>query len=503
MTTMETTTMSEPSEAMRLLMGLTMPDGRRFGEVAIDVQIADAKAILDPVAGGAAFHFITRPRGMSKTSDLAGMLLAILLTQQAPGTTSYGAAADQDQAALLIDSVAGFIERTPGLAGAVKITGRKVTATRTGATFEALAADLASSWGLRPAFLVVDEVAQHATGARAQRFFEALHSATGKEAARMVLLTSPGDDAHWSYRVLEHARQSPAWRTSETLGPVPWVDPAWLDEQRALLPAWMFTRLHEGRWVGADDRLTSIDALRACVTLDGPLPPDPRHDYVIALDIGLKNDRTVAAVCHMETLSGARRALGAHRPPSERERVLSAMGALDLRPSGFEVDERSDEVEPVRVVLDRMEVWQGSQKAPVRLAEVEAWLLQAHRSFGAPLVFDPYQAAGLSQRLNERGVTTHEFVFSSASTGRLAAVLHQLLRDGALALPDDPDLLEELSNVRLVERTPGVVRLDHDPGRHDDRAVTLAMAAAFLLSEAPRHQPVLEWNYSVLRRSRR
>ena len=33
---------------------------------------------------------------------------------------------------------------------------------------------------------------------------------------------------------------------------------------------------------------------------DGPQPPDPRHRYVIGLDLGLKHDRTVLAVCHAE-----------------------------------------------------------------------------------------------------------------------------------------------------------------------------------------------------------
>jgi len=41
-------------------------------------------------------------------------------------------------------------------------------------------------------------------------------------------------------------------------------------------------------------------------------------------------------------------------------------------------------------------------------------------------------------------------------------------------------------HVRLVEGSPGVVRLAHDSDRHDDMAVALAMAAAHLL-ERPVH----------------
>jgi hypothetical protein len=62
--------------------------------------------------------------------------------------------------------------------------------------------------------------------------------------------------------------------------------------------------------------------------------------------------------------------------------------------------------------------------------------------------------------------------------------LFRLLRDHQLALYDDPDLLDELANVRLVETSPGSYRIDHDPDKHDDRAISLALAAQHLLADA-------------------
>lgn len=482
-----------PSAALTQLAGLVLEDGRRWGDAATDHQLDDARAILDPQPGDPPFHFVTRPRGGSKTTDLGGMVLGVLLHRQPPGSTSYGAAADQDQAALLIESIAGFAERTPGLKGAVKVTGRKVTNLRNGATFEALATDLDSSWGLRPAFLVVDEIAQWPTGSRPQQFFAALHSATGKFGAPMVLLTSAGDDAHWSHRTLEHAKASTQWRVSEMPGPVPWADPVWLEEQRALLPEWQYQRLHENRWVGADDRLTSPGQLQACVTLDGPLLPVPGVDYVIAADLGIKNDRTVCVVMHLEDLGSAGPIGGGVTVKTERERMLDAMvrnGAISGSERSQRLGElglvRAPEATPVRVVLDRIEVWKGSKLRPVRIGDVESWLLQAHQSFNeAPVVLDPWQMTGVAQRLSTHGVDVTEFAFTSQSVGRLASTLHLLLRDGAMALPDDEDLLEELANVRLVEKGPGQIRMDHDPGRHDDRAIAVALAATHLLGRRP------------------
>ena len=78
-----------------------------------------------------------------------------------------------------------------------------------------------------------------------------------------------------------------------------------------------------------------------------------------------------------------------------------------------------------------------------------------------------------------------EHTFTAQSVSRLALRLHGAIRDRALALPDDAELLDELANVRLRETSPGVYRLDHDAGRHDDRAVALALAADYLLARVP------------------
>lgn len=40
-------------------------------------------------------------------------------------------------------------------------------------------------------------------------------------------------------------------------------------------------------------------------------------------------------------------------------------------------------------------------------------------------------------------------------------------------------------NVRLRETSPGVYRLDHDQGRHDDMAVAVGVAAFHLTSRKP------------------
>ena len=298
--------------------------------------------------------------------------------------------------------------------------------------------------GLRPWLLLIDEVCQWPSTPSARSFFEALTSATAKmRGGRMVLLSSAGDPAHWSRAVLEHALADRLWRVQEVPGPVPWLDPARVEEQRRRLPESSFRRLFLNQWVAGEDRVASVEDLRACVTLDGTQEPQEDIRYTIGVDLGLKRDRTAVAICHGERLRG---------------------------------DE--DPTVGARVVLDRMQVWQGSRLRPVKLDDVEEWVAAASQKFNrAKAIIDPWQSAGLQQRLLARGVPCEEFTFSAQSVGRLASTLTLLIRNHALALPDDTQLIDELANLRLRETSPGVYRVDHDPDKHDDRAIALAMAA--------------------------
>jgi hypothetical protein len=309
-------------------------------------------------------------------------------------------------------------------------------------------------------WITVDELPQWPDTKAARAMWDAAYSSIVKvPGMRFVTIGHAGVAGSWQHRLYEVLSSSGVWRVNDVPGPLPWIDPVLLEDQRRTLLASQFERRHLNRWGDGEDRLAPVEALRACVTLDGPLTPMPGVEYVVAVDLGLKNDRTVMVVAHLEELGTGRRL------------------APDALP----------EAVPVRVVLDRIEVLQGSRRAPVQIEVVESWLLQASASFnGAPIVMDPWQMAGSAQRLAARGLDVEEFTFSAQSVGRLAATLHALVRDGALALPDDEALIDELAHVRLVESSPGVVRMQHDSGRHDDRAVALALAAQHLLNRPPR-----------------
>ena len=429
--------------ALELLASL-MLDGGQWGDLATPWQRRDATAVFSP--RGPSLHFLTRPRGGSKTTDGAGYAVSLHLTEAPVGATSFVVAADASQAGLIIDSVRGFILRQPVLRTAMRVEARRVVFMADGervSSLEVVPADEASAYGLRPWLVIADELAVWPETPNAKGVWAAIVSALPKvPGSRAVVLTSAGSPSHWSHKVLEQARRSKSWRVSETPGPLAWIPKEVLDEQRQLLTESQFARLHENRWVAGEDRLTTPEQVRACVGHEGRLPPQPGMRYVLGLDVGLVNDRTVLTVAHGERRDG-----------------------------------------DVVVVVDHQEVWQGTKTNPVDLSDVEAVCRETLRQYPGRVIFDPWQSVHLAQRLRARGIRVEEFTFSSASVGRLALTLYRLLRDRLLDLPDDDDLVDELSSVVLRENQPGSYRIDTTGEGHDDRVISLALCAQKLASQ--------------------
>jgi phage terminase large subunit-like protein len=441
------------ASSIALLSRLVLEDDRTWGQIAEDLQWEDALAILNP-ASVTPFHFLTRARGRSKTTDLAAIVLVVMLTQSRPGDRLYALAADQAQGTLLVDSIRGFISRTPGLAHVARVN-RYTVVTPGDVQFEALAADAAGAWGLRPAFLVIDEIAWWAETPTTQKLWEATYTAMHKvPGSRLVVLTTAGDPAHFSYQLRERADASPLWRLHEVPGPPPWADQARLDEERATLTDSAWRRLFLNQWTTGNDRLTNLDEVTACLRDDPePLSPRTRTRYVIGVDLGLVHDPTVAVVAHLQ-------------PDNHRE-----AGGLPT------------------VVVDHIRVWPGTHEAPVDLDVVERWVHDAaHHYHRAHVVMDNWQGAGMAQRLRNQHLKVTDITFTADFNDHLARTMIPLLRGRRLSLPHDTALVDELVNLRILEPRPGKYRIEHDANHHNDRAIAIALAAQDLLNTPPRRK---------------
>jgi hypothetical protein len=422
---------------------LVLDNGRRWGELAIPAQRRHVGAVLEPAPGDPALYWDERPKGCSKTTDTAGLSIVWLVELALELAEGYVVASDADQATRLLDHAHGLIARS-GLGGVLRVEARRVVNVRTGARFVSLAADAPGAEGLLSPWFVLDEVPHWSDTRSARGMWNAVFSSVPKWTAggraRLLVLGHAGDPAHWSFKLRERARSSPAWWFQHVPGPTPWLSSADLAEQRAVLLPSEYIRRHENRWAAGEDRLTSREDIAACVGDHDVLEPREGVRYVAGLDVGLTHDRSVLTVAHRE-----------------------ADG---------------------RVVVDRQHVWAGTRAQPVSLGAVEAVVLQVYRDYRCQVVLDPYQAVHLGQNLRRAGVTVQEYPFTSQSVGRLAVTLFRLLRDRLLLVPADEDLVDELVNARLRETSPGCYRIDHDPDRHDDRVISLALVVHRLVERS-------------------
>jgi hypothetical protein len=431
-----------PLDPMAMLAGLVLDDeGTMWGDVAEPWQRADAAAILLGTAPeDVRLHFQTRPKGGSKTTDQAAVLLVAMLTQAPRGATLHAYASDADQATILLDALRALAERS-GLLGLLDVQAGSATVKATGVKLRVESADSSSAHGRMPWFIVADELANWRETREAVALWEAATAGLPKvRTSRLVVLTTAGDPSHWAAKVIDNARASERWRVSEVPGPLPWVSEADLDVQRTMLPPSRFAQLHLNVWTASEDRLVTAEDLAACVTLRGTQPYDPRYRYQLGLDLGWTNDATVLTVAHAEQ--------------RESGRVI---------------------------VLDRIDVLQGSREHPVQLAEVQRLAERTSKLYGsAPLRVDPREAVAMAQALRDRGMTVDDRQLTVQSVGKIGGNLHRLLAEHRVALPNDPDLLGELASVRLRKTSLGELRLDHDAGGHDDRAMSLGLAALAL-----------------------
>ena len=450
-----------------IMFELVLEDGRPWGEVAVERQIDDVEAIF--AKDGANKHFITRPRGGSKTSDLAGIAVSWLRAGAPRRSRGYVVASNADQAAELIDAGAGFIDRTPQL-DVLRVENERIINDDNGAWARVLPASEAGAWGKRDTHLLIcDEFAQWPDTRGAKRVWVAVRTTVQKTpGCQLVILTSAGEPSHWSYPIFQNAETAEDWRVSQMPGPVPWQDPAELESIRQELIAQpsMYERLILNRWTAAEDRAISPEdyesAARPCIIhgagrrvtllLEDFEDARPGVKYVIFVDIGTVNDATVIVVAHTEPLS------------TEDETI------------------RGDRHGPKRLIIDRLDRWQGTKKAPVQLSQVEEHVAGLSAQFNkARVVADPMQFVGHLQNLNKRGVKAEEFTFGATTVGQVATSLVQTFRNQLIVIPDAPVLKDELLKVKLRESSPGVTRLDHDRSSHDDQAVTLGMAAHTLI----------------------
>jgi hypothetical protein len=424
---------------LELLGGLVTEDGVTWAEQAALFQREDAAAICAAPDAGPRRHFLVRGRGMSKTTDVGAIGLGLLLSEAPTRSRSYVYAVDSDQALEVLDAITGFIARTAGLSGALDVAARSITVKATGASLTIESSDAASAWSKRPWAVIIDEFSSWPDTSNHRRLWTAIASSLPKRRdSRLIVLSMAGSPVHPSAKVWKVAQSSTDWRASSVPGPCPWWSEVDVESTRVLLTAAEYRRFVLGEWVETDSLLGSEADVMACVRSGDPvLPARDGVQYTAALDIGTRRDLTALVVAHMESQAAGR-----------------------------------------VTVVDRVVSWRPTAGllGRVDLSEVEASTARICKEYRAKLRFDRSQGEQLTQNLARSGVRVEEYVFSQAGANRLAKSLFVALRDHALSIPDDAETISELMSTRLVETTPGMLKLSNPVGHHDDIPTAISMA---------------------------
>lgn len=288
---------------------------------AVGLPCEDAAQFLGVLRDGGSVArrvWLERPRGHSKTSDIAALVTWALVF--APRVVSaIAAAADADQARTLTKAIGRILQANPALASVLEVQRSKVVVIDpnhpgVGSTLEVISSDAGSSFGALVDFIIADEIS-HWQQDRA--LWDSIVSTAAKRSTCMLLcITNAGWTSTWQYKVREYVRQSGMWHFASLDGPqASWIKPDDLEEQQAILLTGAFRRLWLNEWIAAiDNPLLSEDLIKSCIDPhclwpDGTPPtwrPERgekaiRMELYIGVDIGRKNDRTVITTVELDS----------------------------------------------------------------------------------------------------------------------------------------------------------------------------------------------------------
>jgi len=466
------------TDAGRRSLDSVLDDWQRSDFVSLDDgwRAVAGHSIASPSLRG----WLERPRGHSKTSDLAAMVSWVLFASRR-SIRGVAAAADKDQAKLLRDAIASIVRANGWLSSILDVQTHRVVNRHTGSDLTILSSDAATSYGLTPDFIVIDEL----THWQSRDLWDSLISAAAKRSKCMVVvITNAGFGGSWQWDIREAVRSDPDWHFGHIDGPrASWISPKHLAEQRRLLPQIAFDRLWLNKWTtGSGDAFTESDLSDSIVLENATRVAERGWLYVAGLDLGISRDASALVV------------VGKHVGYSEeverpRKKISRASETLiDVGAVESDLTNCGDASYHYHVGTGRLRLCQlhlalpGGKGGRVSIDEIETAIIGLNAMLPLSCVAaDPWQAALLIERLNKQGVPTEPVDFTGSNLKSMAMATLDAFTQREIELYDEPTLLADLRNLRVVERSYGF-RLesprtnDGNGTRHGDTATALSLA---------------------------
>lgn len=449
------------------------PEPRAFRLVAENWQWTLARRVgraLESVAGirsgytGPRFFWLTLPRGHDKTSFIGRLLNWALAFCKRP-IHANAAAGDKDQADYLAQFMRSESALNPWLKKRINYQNYKVLGQNESRLW-IMAADAMSSFGNKSDLVVCDEMTHWDDG----ELFHALMSGSEKRPDMVfVVITNAGLLGSWQHEAMLRFKKDPAGYVYESPGPIAgWMNRQRIEELAKSLPKGLAQRVLFNQWQDPSEGCGYITRAEAasCVELGRTLALAPMFQgkpgvqYYAAIDYGSVKDRTVMVVVHREK---------------------------DL------------------IIVDRMDVIQGSPTARVSLDAVETWMREINKAFNGPwFLIDQYQMEHTLQNLQYEMRLERFEPRGGKANYEMAVNLHNTVISKKLAwYPGCGDiyvdgklhtLIDEISELVVKSMVYGY-RFDHQSGKHDDRVVALAMCCLLATQKGGQFRQYVDSDY--------
>lgn len=210
-----------------------------------------------------------------------------------------------------------------------------------------------------------------------------------------------------------------------------------------------FLRMIENRFVTSEENFVDMGWWDQCCT-GRPVPADKSMRVWAAVDASTKRDSTGIAVCTWDTAA-----------------------------------------KKARLVTHR--IFQPSTDSPIDFeAMVEDTIIGIKSRFNLKeVLFDPYQMAATSQRLQRMHVKMVEYPQSVGNLTAASQNLYELIKSGNLVAYPDPDIRLAIQRAVALETSRGW-KITKDKASHKiDIVVALAMAALAAVQQG--EQPTMRW----------
>lgn len=379
------------------------------------------------------------PKKNGKSTLASGVAMYSLFTEM--NGEVYGVAGDKDQAKIIFQMTKRAIERNPILLDSVKIYKDEIIVPSTNSIYKVLSADAPTAHGLNPSCVIFDELWNQPS----RDLYDALTQSPVRKEPLTFVVTYAGTDQTsllfelYQTGMKERDRRMYFFWSENNLSS--WVSKEYLEQQRMRLPAGVYQRLHENKWVQGENAFISKSELDKCIdsTLKPQLGGRESIKYYLAVDLGLTRDRTVLSVCHKSN-------------------------------------------EDNLVYLDYIRTFSGTKNNPVLISDVEEAIMACNKSFNiSKNIFDPWQMKGTAERL-KRLIKVKEFTFTSNSIQKLSQNLYYLFHNGLIRIFPHKLLEEELLSLNAEEKSYGW-RIDHKSGGFSDHVVSLGMSSMYSVQE--------------------